>query len=148
MNTRSMRESDYFAIIPVVNEWWGGRQMTHLLPRLFFEHFQNTSFVIENDGSIAAFLIGFRSQTHVNESYIHFVGVHPDYRRQGIAKELYELFFSKVRDMGCDTARCITSPVNEKSIKFHSQMGFSVSLAADYAGPGEDYILFTKSLSL
>ncbi|MBP1997084.1 hypothetical protein J2Z66_008762 [Paenibacillus eucommiae] len=39
MHTRSIRESDYLKIITVLNDWWGGRQMTHLLPKLFFEHF-------------------------------------------------------------------------------------------------------------
>lgn len=32
----------------VINNWWGGRQMTHLLPRFFFEHFQSTSFIVED----------------------------------------------------------------------------------------------------
>jgi ribosomal protein S18 acetylase RimI-like enzyme len=148
MNTRSIRDSDYFKVIPVINDWWGGRQVTHLLPRLFFEHFQNTSFVIEDDDNLVAFLIGFISQTHINESYIHFVGVHPEYRKKGIARELYELFFSKVRDCGCDTVRCITTPINEGSVKFHTQLGFSTSIATDYAGSGQNRILFVKTLSL
>jgi ribosomal protein S18 acetylase RimI-like enzyme len=146
MYTRSIRDSDYFTVISVLNDWWGGREMTHLLPRLFFEHFQNTSFVMEDDEQLIAFLVGFLSQTHPNEAYIHFIGVHPEYRKNGLARNLYDLFFAKVRSMGCDTVRCITSPVNEGSILFHKRMGFSVSVATDYAGPGQDRILFVKSL--
>jgi ribosomal protein S18 acetylase RimI-like enzyme len=147
MNTRSIRESDYYKLIPVINDWWGGRQMTQLLPRLFFEHFQNTSFVMEDGENIVAFLIGFISQTQSNESYIHFIGVHPNYRNRGIARELYELFFIKVRGCGCDTVRCITSPINEGSINFHTQLGFSASVAVDHDGPGQNRILFVKTLS-
>ncbi|WP_152400434.1 GNAT family N-acetyltransferase [Paenibacillus cellulositrophicus] len=150
MEIRPILETDYDRVIPVVNDWWGGRQMTHLLPKLFFEHFQNTSFVMEEkeSGKLVAFLIGFQSQTHQNEAYIHFVGVHPDYRKQGTARTLYELFFEKALQLGCDTVRCITSAVNETSMKFHTRMGFKLTMAKDYAGPGQDYILFEKKLNM
>jgi hypothetical protein len=64
-------------IISVLNDWWGGRAMTDVLPKLFFVHFQQTSFIAEKDGALAGFLIGLFSQTFSNESYIHFVGVNP-----------------------------------------------------------------------
>jgi hypothetical protein len=76
--TRNVIEDDYFKVMDVINNWWGGRQMTHLLPRLFFEHFQSTSFIVEDvNNRLSAFLIGFVSQTHPNVAYIHFVGVNP-----------------------------------------------------------------------
>ena len=121
--------------------------MTHLLPRLFFEHFQPTSFIVEDNEVLSGFLIGFVSQTYSNEAYIHFVGVNPKLRKNGLARELYGLFFTKVRDLGCNTVRCITSPVNEGSISFHKSMGFSVSLSTDYEGLGQDRVLFSKNIT-
>jgi len=50
MNTRNVSEEDYLKVIEVLDDWWGGRPMTGLLPRLFFEHFQPTSFVVEDNG--------------------------------------------------------------------------------------------------
>lgn len=145
MNTRNVVEDDYFKVMDVINDWWGGRQMTYLLQRLFFEHFQSTSFIVEDEKNrLSAFLIGFVSQSHPNEAYIHFVGVNPELRNKGLARELYNLFFSKVRTLGCDTVRCITSPVNEGSVAYHKSMGFSVTLGMDYAGKGQDRILFSK----
>lgn len=146
MNTRNISEEDYYKVINVLNDWWGGRQMTHLLPRLFFEHFQSTSFIVEDNKVLSAFLIGFVSQTDPNEAYIHFVGVNPKHRKNGLARELYKLFFTKVRNLGCNTVRCITSPTNEGSISFHNSLGFSVSLSKDYAGLGQDRIIFTKDI--
>ena len=35
---------DYFPIIQDIDAWWGGRPMAGMLPRLFFEHFQLTSY--------------------------------------------------------------------------------------------------------
>ena len=96
MNFRTVKVSDYDIISPVINDWWGGRQMADLLPKLFFVHFNNTSFVAEEDGKIVGFLIGFLSQTFPEEAYIHFVGVDPDYRKQKIGRQLYgDVFFSR-----------------------------------------------------
>ena len=124
--------------------------MAPMLPKLFFLHFEGTSFVAENDdGTLAAFLIGFLSQTDAEEAYIHFVGVAPDHRGSGIGRELYERFFAVVAAQGRTRVRCVTSPVNEGSIAFHESLGFTAeSVATDYDGPGEDRVLFVKQLGL
>ena len=96
MQIRNIVVDDYYKVISVLNDWWGGRQMTHLLPRLFFEHFQTTSYVIETEKELVAFLIGFISQTNANVAYIHFVGVNPNYQKQGHANHLYSLFTNRV----------------------------------------------------
>lgn len=43
MDIRTITSSDYEMVTSVLNEWWGGRQLKEKLPRLFFEHFQDTS---------------------------------------------------------------------------------------------------------
>ncbi len=80
---RHVEPNDYPPIVAVVDKWWGGRPMANMLPKLFFVHFRNTSFIAEIDGKIVGFLIGFVSQTVRDEAYIHFVGVHPDFRKTG-----------------------------------------------------------------
>ena len=40
---------DYGRVIQHVNAWWGGREMAPMLPKLFFLHFEGTSFVAEDD---------------------------------------------------------------------------------------------------
>lgn len=146
MQIRNIVAEDYFRVNNVLNDWWGGRPMTHLLPRLFFEHFQPTSFVIETADELVAFIIGFISQTNPHEGYIHFVGVHPNYRKQGHAKHLYKLFIHTVKAMGCNEVHCITTPINIGSIVFHEAIGFEVQLLKDYAGEGQDRIGFTKNI--
>jgi hypothetical protein len=46
---RPIRPSDYRTVIAVIDDWWGGRHMADMLPRLFFEHFTDTSFAAERD---------------------------------------------------------------------------------------------------
>jgi ribosomal protein S18 acetylase RimI-like enzyme len=147
MEIRAVEEKDYGQVISVINDWWGGRQMADMLPKLFFIHFRDTSFVVEDAGRIVAFLIGFVSQTYPNEAYIHFIGVHPEYRKQKLGNRLYELFFERVQAKGCDTVRCVTSPVNEGSIAFHTRIGFEIErVAPDYDGKGQSRVLFVKKL--
>ena len=43
---RSARPDDYDRVIPRVDAWWG-REVSPMLPRLFFTHFHATSFVAE-----------------------------------------------------------------------------------------------------
>ncbi|WP_411502596.1 GNAT family N-acetyltransferase [Brevibacillus centrosporus] len=156
LQIRNVHVQDYRSVTAVVNEWWGGRQMAHLLPRLFFEHFQPTSFIVEENGEMAAFLIGFLSQASPGEAYIHFVGVHPEKRKDGLGKKLYQHFFETVKEKGCHTVRCITSPVNKTSIAFHTSMGFAIkqgdktvegiSVTSHYDGSGNDRVLFVKEI--
>ena len=142
---RHAKPSDYGRVIGRVNVWWGGREMAPMLPRLFFLHFEGTSFVAEDGDELAAFLCGFLSQTDPDEAYIHFVGVSPERRGEGLGRLLYERFFEEVRAQGRSVVRCVTSPVNEGSVAFHESLGFEVDkIAQDYDGPGEDRVLLLK----
>jgi hypothetical protein len=64
MNVWHLEEIDYDPIIQVIDDWWGGRPMAKLLPKLFFIHFRGTSFAIEKTTRSSAFLAGFVSQTY------------------------------------------------------------------------------------
>ena len=132
-----------------VNVWWGGREMAPILPRLFVLHFEGTSFVADDDdGELAGFVIGFLSQTDPQEAYIHFVGVSPARRGEGIGRTLYERFFEEARGQGRSLVRCVTSPANRDSVAFHEALGFEVDrVAEDYDGPGEDRVLLLKRLA-
>src|SRR5919202_4430977 len=107
---RNAEPSDHARVAAVIDDWWGGRAMRDMLPRLFFVHFRETSFVAEDDGELVGFLNGFLSQTHADEAYVHFVGVHPAHRGGGLARELYERFFAVARAHGRSVVRCVTSP--------------------------------------
>src|SRR5258708_7505795 len=156
LKIRHLEISDHAPIVRVVDAWWGGRPMAALLPRLFFEHFRPTSFVLEDEGAMRGFLIGFRSQTTATEAYIHFVGVDPTSRGQRYGRILYEHFFAVVRQLGCSEVHAITSPVNKGSIAFHTRMDFAiepgdgevdgVAVTLDYDGQGSERVLFRRIL--
>jgi ribosomal protein S18 acetylase RimI-like enzyme len=143
MLIRHAEPADYGRVIEVIDEWWGGRQMAAMLPKLFFVHFRDTSFVAEDGGELAGFLCGFRSQTFADEAYVHFVGVDPQRRGSGLGRELYERFFQAVAPRS--VVRAVTSPVNERSVEFHRAIGFEVErVDEDYDGRGESRVLLVR----
>lgn len=92
---RNCRGEDYDSVIASVDKWWSGRRVSRMLPRLFFEHFCDTSFVVElctqkhyqsaaageddpilstsksptatKEGQVVGFLCGFVSQARAGE---------------------------------------------------------------------------------
>ncbi|WP_078379955.1 GNAT family N-acetyltransferase [Sutcliffiella halmapala] len=156
MLLRNIQNDDFLRVSTILNAWWGGRNMVDMLPRLFFNHFQETSFIVEDEGRTMGFLIGFVSPTRPEEAYIHFVGVNPSARQKNIGRDLYEHFFKVVRFKGCQEVSCVTSPINTTSIKFHQKLGFSMKTSdhiidglpihLSYDGVGEDRVVFVRSL--
>ena len=147
MEIRHAQPADYGRVIGRVNEWWGGRDMAPMLPRLFFIHFEGTSYVADDaDGQLAGFLIGFLSQTRDDEAYVHFVGIAPEQREAGLGRRLYERFFADVAKRGRTTVRCVTSPVNGTSIAFHRALGFEVEGTSTEHDGGEPRVLLVKHL--
>lgn len=125
---------DHPRVLAVMDRWWGGlygesgaQQRAMLLPRLFFQHFTDSSQVVEDgDGRLVAFLVGFLSPAQPEVGYVHFVGVDPALRRSGLATALYDWFTQRSARHGARVVRCITSPANVTSIAFHTGIGFEV----------------------
>lgn len=152
-------EPDHSRLITQIDEWWGGRKVHALLPRLWFQHFTATSWVAEDaDGRPVGFLIGFISPDRPGEGYIHMVGVSPNHRRAGLGRTLYERFFDDVRERGVHRVTAVTWPGNRASVAFHRAMGFTPSdgpgtqnlygtpAIADYDADGDDRVLFSRAL--
>ena len=144
---RAARPADFDTIIAVADDWWG-RAMSAGLPRLFLDHFFDTSLIAEHDGELAGFLIGFMSAAQPQQAYIHYLAVAPAWRRSGLARRLYEQFFDRARRDGRTVVKAITSPQNATSIAYHRAMGFTVSdPVKDYDGPSLDRVVFAREIT-
>lgn len=151
-----LKDEVYDQIIGNLNSWFGGRNMTDLLPRLFFTHFKNTSFVARVDEQLAGFIVGFFSPSEKNTGYIHFVCVDPKYRKRGIGRKLYDAFFKLCIHNKIAVVNCVTSPINTNSIAFHLSIGFETSTcendghvvpSLNYDGPNNHRVLFQKDIA-
>jgi ribosomal protein S18 acetylase RimI-like enzyme len=162
---RTLQENDFLPVQQTLSDWWddwgdpqAAPQRRLLLPRLFFQHFTDTSTVVLDDaGEILAYLIGFGSHSRPEEAYIHFVGVRPQEQGKGIGRHLYERFFAECRRRHITRVSCLTSPGNTSSVAFHRAMGFEVlagrpgphgaDVQPDYDGPGLDRVCFLALLN-
>ena len=150
ISLRAVRPGDYEYVIERVDDWWGGRSMKAMIPRLFFEHFPSTTVVAMLDGSggtAGGVLCGFQSEADPACAYIHFVVVDPGLRGTGVGRLLYEWFFARARALGCQRVECVTSPINTSSAAFHRALGFDAEFVADYDGPGESRLKLTRTLA-
>jgi ribosomal protein S18 acetylase RimI-like enzyme len=152
-------EADHRPIVRLVDEWWGGRRLRQVLPRLWFQHFTGTSWIAETvDGRLAGFLVGFISPDHPDEAYVHMVATNPNLRRRGVGAALYRRFIEDVRGRGVHRVRAITWPGNRISVAFHERLGFrpadgpgtqrlyGTPAYPDYDDDGEDRVAFVLEL--
>lgn len=153
---RPMHRVDFHYLCTVVDGWWGD-YVRYLLHPLYLEHFPQTCLVAEREGRVAAFLVGFVSQGQPDEAYVHLVGTDPAYRRQGLARALYDRFFALIRSRGCTRVSAVTVPANRDSLAFHRELRFrprdkgaawagDVPYFPDYAGPGVDCVVLEREL--
>ena len=156
---RRPTEADHAQIVDLVDDWWGGRKMRSLLPRLWFRHFSGTSWIAEDEtGQLAGFLVGFISPDHPEVAYAHMIATNPNHRRRGIGRALYEQFFHDALAAGAREVDAITWAGNRVSIDFHRHLGFrpddgpgtmpiyGVPAHPHYDGDGEDRVLLIRVL--
>jgi ribosomal protein S18 acetylase RimI-like enzyme len=156
---RRPRDEDHPRVVSLVDEWWGGRPVHGLLPRLWFQHFSGTSWIAEMpDGRVAGFLVGFISPDHPDVGYVHMAATNPNLRRRGLGRDLYRRFLADLAGRGVRRVRAVTWPGNRVSVGFHTALGFrpvggsgaqnlygSVAFA-DYDGAGDDRVVFEIGL--
>ncbi len=158
MLIRNAQESDFMRCVEIAKNAWPEFKERESIYHLFCKFFSNTSFVCERNGKIQAFLLGFVSQVDTTQAYIHLVAVDPPAQRQGLANQLYQMFFKTVSGLGVRQVRLIVNPDNHTSIAFHKKLGFRADLygdtiqvggvlaVRDYNGPGLHMIPFSRSL--
>jgi GNAT superfamily N-acetyltransferase len=145
MLIRGIHKSDYDYIVSVLDRWWGGPAGERAHPVFFYELGQQ-ALIAEDEGEVVGFLLGFIAPTDPPIAYVHLVGIHPDHRRRGVGKLLYEHFATHARAAGAVRAKAITTVGNDGSSRFHAALGFQVQEDPDYAGAGRSRVVFTKDL--
>jgi GNAT superfamily N-acetyltransferase len=148
MNVRRITKADFDRVVEVIDHWWGGPIGTFAHP-IFFHELGNHALVVETGDEMIGFLLGFPVDAGdgTRTGYVHLVGIHPDYRRRGVGRRLYDRFTEECRAVGCVRMKAITTPGHEGSIRFHVALGWNVHEVDDYAGPGRRRIVFTRPLA-
>ena len=157
---RHPTEDDQPRIVALVDEWFSGRRIRHLVGRSWFRHFGSTSWLsIDETGQPLGFLLGYRSPDRPDEAAVHLVGVHPNHRRRGIGRNLVAMFMADMQAAGARTVTALAWPGEPPSTAFFRAVGFQpddgpgsqnlfgTTAFADYDGACEDRIVFVLQLA-
>ncbi len=155
---RTVFEEDFIKISefgercsPMINE----RKAVY---HLFTKYFKNTSLLLEENGNLKGFLIGFISQDNNENAYIHQLCIEKELRGQNMASNLVREFIRIVSSLGCKKVFLVCKPSNKTAINFYNKMGFSTlysdqtilidntDVFMNYDGLGDDKIVFYKSI--
>jgi GNAT superfamily N-acetyltransferase len=156
---RHPTESDQPRVVEVVDEWFAGRHVRHLVARAWFRHAASTSWVAEDAaGTLVGFVLGYRSQDRPDEAVLHLVAVHPSHRRRGIGRALVESFLADVSATATEVT-ALGWPGEPIPIAFFRALAFrpddgpgaqnlyGTPAFADYEAPGEDRIVFVRRVA-
>ncbi len=145
MKTRGITREDFHHVVSVIDQWWGGPTSALAHPSFFYE-FGQYALIVEEEGRLAGFLLGFITDANPRVAYVHLVGIDPEFRRRGVGRALYEEFTLRAKAAGATKIKAITTPGNQGSVEFHRALGYSVELVSDYAGPNRARYVFLRDL--
>jgi ribosomal protein S18 acetylase RimI-like enzyme len=145
-------KKDFAQILNEFKEFWDHDRTLALHHPTLINEFGNSAFVIRDGHKVVAYIFGYLSQTS-EVGYVHLLSVRQGYRKQGLARRLYDHFTVFAMAHGCTNLKAITSPVNTLSIAFHKSIGMmpigedyidGIPVIKDYSGPGKDRVVFMK----
>lgn len=155
MEIANMTKADFDQIMLNHSMYWDSDLTFRLHHPIFVNEFGDTAYVMTDGETIAAYLMGFIAQTGP-VAYVHLVAVHPDYRRRGLAQQLYQHFADAARSRNCTQLKATADPTNDLSIQFHLGLGMEmlgepngrgIKVVRDYLRPGSDRVVFIKSIT-
>lgn len=89
--------------------------------RFYLERNPGMSFVALAEGQlVGTILCGHDGR----RGYIHHVAVHPDYRRQGIARQLVDHGLAALKEIGIRKCHLFIFPQNQSGIAFWETVGW------------------------
>lgn len=145
---------DFHQILHEIEAFWGSTRTLAYHHPMFIYEFGNTAYVLKEGDTVIAYLFGFVSQTE-NLGYVHLIGVRQSHQRAGLGEKLYRHFIAELKKSGINAIKAITTPSNEKSIRFHLKLGMtmlgeagetSIKVVKNYSGPGQDRVVFIMEI--
>jgi GNAT superfamily N-acetyltransferase len=97
-------------------------------------------------GTDAGYLLGVVSADRL--AVVHALAVHPDQRRRGLATRLVTRFATLASEVGARALQGVAHPGDDAVHGLARRLGAHAALSPGHAGPGEDRVLFTRSLPL
>ena len=133
-------------------EFWAGAALGEdavlaLHDPLFFHQLGGFgALALTSTGADAGYLLGVVSADRLAD--VHAVAVHPDHRHRGLATRLVGRFASLATGVGARAVQAVALPGDAAARALAGAFGAHGAPSPGHAGPGEDRVLFTRSLPL
>ncbi|MGW1963924.1 N-acetyltransferase family protein [Streptomyces sp. NPDC001935] len=138
--------ADFHRILADHARYWAERDLRSLHLLALVQEFGATCLVARAEDGIRGYVFGF--VTPDGTGYAHLIATRDDTRGSGLGRRLYAAFAEAAELQGARRLKAITSVANTGSIAFHRSVGFDVSIAEDYNGPGRPMAVFRRDLPL
>ncbi len=99
--------------------------------------------VWKENGVIAGVVVGYSNCTYDHMGYISLVGVHADYRKQGIATALIKRFINDCRNKGISKVHLYTDSRNERAIHMYEKLGFKPYIQSGESRPQDVHLIYS-----
>ena len=133
-------------------EFWAGSALGDaavlaLHDPLFFHQLGGFGAVaLTPTGADAGYLLGVVSADRL--AVVHAVAVHPDFRRRGLATRMVTRLATLASALGARALQAVAAPADDAVCTLARRLGGHPAPSPGHAGPGEDRLLFTRSLPL
>jgi GNAT superfamily N-acetyltransferase len=118
----------------------------HLHHPVWFHQFGGFGAVARSaEGQDVGYVLG--AVTADRLAYCHLLAVREDRRRTGVGRRLAGWFDALAAGTGARVVQAVTRPGNTAAVAFHERLGATAHLSRDHAGPGEDRLVLTRSLT-
>jgi len=128
--------------------------------KILIRNFQNTCFVVELNGHIVGWQVGFVSQVDKSKYFLWQIGVSQSAQGRGIGKKLLKTVEDEVRNIGCKAIELTIDPENVPSQKLFESLGYSnvnskigetvtlngQTVVKDFYSPGRHFMVYSKEL--
>ena len=128
---RDLQKTDLSAIVDIEDRVTGVARPQYWEKRIELSEAVRphwTSLVAELDNRVVGFLFGRAGELEFGlpgtVGWVETIGVHPVYRRMGIARELMEHFISSAEDHGIKTVFTLIANNSPEMQQFFSRLGF------------------------
>jgi len=158
-DVRHPTEADLAGLDMRLRDWREDRSGRGGPGRTWFRHLGGTGWLAEasRDRRPLGLLLGFRSVDRPTEAVIHLVAVDPEFRRQGIGRDLVERFAAPLVAAGVTSLEAACRPDDRMALAFFAALGFvpqagpassriyGVPAFVDWDGAGEDRVLLVRA---
>ena len=97
------------------------------------------------DGEDLGYVLGVVTADRL--AFLHLLAVRDDRRRTGLGRRLVAWFDDLARDTGARVVQSVARPEDTAAVAFQTALGAGAHRAQDRAGPGEDRLVLTRSLT-